>query len=412
MLTGKTLKNYSDLIMELGVNLQHGQGLIIACPIEKAEIAHALTLSAYEHGAKIVRVRWSDEIIDRLTYDNASLEALKEVPKWMVMERNYIAEKGFCYVAISAENPNAFKGVPAEKLATVSKARSKELKKFSDCVMANGVRWCVVSVPTFEWAKQVFPASNTPEQELSEAIEKTMRLDLANPLAEWKKHVQTLDKRAEFLNNKRFKRLIFSSANRTNLSVGLADEHIWLSAKERAKDGISFIANLPTEEVFTAPHCNKVNGTVKSAMPLIYNGQTIDNFTLTFKDGKIIDFDAELGYDALKYLLKTDKGISRIGEVALIGKNSPIAKSGILFYNTLFDENASCHLALGKAYPTTIKNGSELSTKQLLERGANDSIEHVDFMIGTEDMNVVGIDEQDHQTVIFENGDWSSLLFD
>ncbi len=406
MLTGKTLKNYSDLVIELGVNLQQGQGLIIACPVEKTEIAHAIARSAYEHGAKIVRVRYIDEIIDRLAYDNASVDTLKEVPKWMREERDYIADKGFCYVAISAENPNAFKGVPAEKLSAVSIARSKAFKKFSDCVMSNGIRWCVVSVPTLEWAKQVFPASDRPIEELSEAIEKTMRLDQANPLQAWKEHIENLDRRAKFLNDKRFNALRFISSNGTDLTVGLAREHIWLSAKEKAKDGVSFIANLPTEEVFTAPHCERVNGVVKSAMPLIYNGQTIDEFTLTFKNGKIIDYDAKLGYDVLKHLLKTDKGILSIGEVALIGKNSPIAKSGILFYNTLFDENASCHLALGKAYPTTIMGGDKLSVKELKERGANDSIEHVDFMIGTSDLSVVGIDNDGGELLIFDKGDF------
>ncbi len=406
MLSGKTLKNYSDLVIEMGVNLQKDQGLIIACPIEKAEIAHAIARSAYEHGAKIVRVRWGDEIIDRLTYDNAQIDTLKEVPKWMIMERNYISEKGFCYIAISAENPNAFKGVPAEKLSAVSISRSKAFKNFSDCVMANDIRWCVISVPTEEWAKQVFPASDNAVEELSEAIEKTMRLDLPDPLSAWKEHIACLDKRAKFLNDKNFKELRFTSSNGTNLTVGLASEHLWLSAKEKAKDGVEFIANMPTEEVFTAPHYERVNGVVKSAMPLIYNGQTIDEFTLTFKEGKVVDYDAKLGYDALKHLLKTDKGILSIGEVALIGKNSPIAKSKILFYNTLFDENASCHLALGKAYPTTIKGGDKLTVKELKEKGANDSIEHVDFMIGTEDMNIVGVDFNGGQTLIFANGDW------
>ncbi len=407
MLTGKILKNYSDLVIKMGVNLQKGQGLVIACPVEKTEIAHALARSAYKQGAKIVRVRYSDEIIDRLSYDNCQIDALEEVPKWMVLEREYLIDKGFCYVAISAENPNAFKGVPAEKLSAVNVSRSKAFKKFSDCVMANGIRWCVVSVPTLEWAKQVFPASDDPEQELSEAIEKTMRLDKADPVGAWKEHITNLDNRASFLNDKKFKALRFTSSNGTDLSVGLADEHIWLSAKERAKDGVNFIANLPTEEVFTAPHRERVNGVVKSAMPLIYNGQTIDDFTLTFKDGKVVGYDAKLGYDVLKHLLKTDRGILSIGEVALIGKNSPIAQSGILFYNTLFDENASCHLALGKAYPTTIKNGDKLTVKELKERGANDSIEHVDFMIGTDDLTVVGIEENGAQTLLFKNGNWN-----
>ncbi len=406
MLTGKTLKNYADLVIELGVNLQKEQGLVISCPVEKSEIAHALTRSAYAHGASIVRVRWNDEVIDRLAFDNATLSSLIEVPKWVVEERNQIADKNYCYIAISAENPNAFKGVPAEKLAEVAKSRSKALKKFSDCVMSNGVRWCVVSVPTLEWAKQVFPASDDPEAELSEAIEKTMRLDQADTVGAWKAHIAALERRASFLNEKRFKALKFTSKNGTDLTVGLARGHIWISAKELAKDGLPFIANLPTEEVFTAPHANKVDGVVKSAMPLIYNGQTIDEFSLTFKEGKIVDFDAKMGYDTLKHLIKTDKGSCRIGEVALIGKNSPIAESGILYYNTLFDENASCHLAFGKAYPTTVSGGDKLTLKELKERGANESIEHVDFMIGTPDMDIVGIDDFNHQTKIFENGEW------
>jgi len=406
MLKGNQLKNYADLIIELGVNLQNGQGLTITCPVEKREVAHALTRSAYAHGASIVRIRWNDEIVERMAYDNADISALVEVPKWIVDERNYLVDKGYCYIAVSAEDPNAFKGVPAEKLAQVAKARSKALKKFSDCVMNNGIRWCVVSVPTIEWAKQVFPTAENPEEELSHTIELTMRLDKENPVTVWKEHIRTLEKRAGYLNQKRFDSLRFKSANGTDLVVGLANDHVWLSAKETAKDGVEFIANLPTEEVFTAPHKDRVNGVVKSAMLLIYNGQTIDKFTLTFKNGKIVDFDAEVGYDALKHLIKTDKGTSRIGEVALIGKSSPIAESGILFYNTLFDENASCHLALGKAYPTTIYNGDKLNKLELLEKGANDSIEHVDFMIGTNDLCVYGIDSLGSETPLFIDGDW------
>ena len=406
MLKGKTLSNYADLIIEKGVNLQKDQGLTIACPTQKSEFAHALTRSAYAHGAKIVRVRWNDEIIDRLAYDHAKTDALTEVPKWIVDERNYLVENNFCYIAISAEDPTIFNGVPAEKLASVSKARSKALKKFSDTVMANGIRWCVVSAPTLAWAKQVFPGADQPEEELSTAIEKAMRLDSENPVKEWNIHVETLNRRARYMTAKNFEKLVFTSSNGTSLSVGLANDHVWLCAEETAKDGVNFIANLPTEEIFTAPHKDKVDGKVYSAMPLIYNGQRIDEFWLEFKNGKVVDFGAKLGYEALKHLLKTDKGTKSIGEVALIGKNSPIAKSGVLFYNTLFDENASCHLALGKAYPTTLKDGDKLTKKELLEKGANDSIEHVDFMIGTLDMNIVGVEKDGTKTNLFIDGDW------
>ncbi len=406
MLTGKTLENFALLSLQIGVNIQPGQGLEIACPVTKREIAHALTKKAYELGAKIVRVRWEDDETDRLNYTYAEQDALCDIPKWLVACKNFLVEKNFCYVAISAEDPSAFKDISAEKLANVAKARSKALKKFSDAVMANEIRWCVISVPTYEWAKQVFPHSSNPEEELSVAIEKTMRLNLPDPIQAWREHIQILNDRANFLNEQNFSYLHYTNSLGTDFKVGLADGHQWLSAQEVAQDGVRFVANMPTEEVFTAPHRLKAEGIIKSSMPLSYNGQIIQNFSIKFKNGKVVDFYAEKGHDVLKHLIETDAGTYRLGEVALIGKRSPVAECGILFYNTLFDENASCHFALGKAYPTTVKNGNAYTLEQLKKLGVNDSVEHVDFMIGTDDLNVVGI-KQDGSTVpIFSDGDW------
>ncbi len=406
MLKDKTLKNYCDLVIKIGVNLQRGQGLEIICPTEKREIAIALTKSAYQAGAKIVRVRWSDEEVDKLSYEYANTDALTEIPKWFVDRRNYLIENNFCYVAISAEDPEAFKHISAEKLTAVMRARSKALKRFSDGVMANKIRWCVISVPTLAWARQVFPNSKAPENDLSLAIEKTMRLDHENPLTAWDEHIKTLKRRADFLNSKNFSYLHFTNAKGTNLKVGLCDDHVWTSAMEKAQDGVDFVANLPTEEIFTAPHRLRVDGIVKSALPLCENGQIIDEFSITFKNGKIVDFSAQKGYETLKGLIQTDKGTLRLGEVALIGKNSPIAKSQTLFFNTLFDENASCHLAIGKGYPTTVKKGEQLTKGELKEKGLNDSNEHVDFMIGTQDLCVVGYDKNGNATRIFVDGEW------
>ena len=296
--------------------------------------------------------------------------------------------------------------MPSEKLAAVSKKKSKLLKAFSDEVMSNGIRWCVVSVPTESWAKKIFPAAADPVEELSSAIEKTMRLDEKNPLEAWQKHIATLNRRAEFMNAKNFEYLHYTSANGTDLMLGLAENHVWVSAQEKAKDGVPFVANMPTEEIFTAPHKDKINGVVKSALPLSYNGQIIENFSFTFKRGKVVDFSAEKGYDVLKKLLETDAGTLSLGEAALIGKNSPIAKSGILFLNTLFDENASCHLALGKGYPTTVKGGAEMTVKELKKLGVNDSVEHVDFMIGSPDLSVTGIGYDKSETPLFVDGEW------
>lgn len=401
-----TIKKYAELIFKIGVNLQKGQGVEIACPVEKNDVAVIFTEVAYKLGAGMVRIRWSSESIDRLTYLNADDNALLDIPKWFVDSKNYLVEKGYCYVAISADDPTAFLGVDENRLVAVSKAKSIALKKFSENVMKNGIRWCVVSIPTLNWAKTVFPNSVDPEKDLSLAIEKSMRLDEENPLLSWQEHIKTLDNRAKYLNDCNFSYLHFKSKNGTDLKVGLADNHVFLSAKEKALDGVEFVANMPTEEIFTAPHYKRVDGVVKSTKPLSFNGNIIEDFSITFKKGKIVDYSAKKGYLTLKGIIETDLGTRYLGEVALIGKNSPIAKSKILFFNTLFDENASCHLAIGSGYPTTVKGGENLTKKQLKELGVNDSIEHVDFMIGDEDTDIIGVKKDGTAIRIFRDGDW------
>ncbi len=406
MIEGKILDNYCQLVLKIGVNLQPNQPLYIACPTKWAYVAEALTKTAYEMQAKFVRIIWENERIDNLNYLNADVDTLCEVPKWFVDSRNYLVENNYCYVSISAENPKAFNNIPPEKMSKVAIARSKALKKYSDAVMNNAIRWCVVPLPSKEWAEQIFCSDQNAQEKLSVLIEKCMRLDCDNPTLAWEKHIATLDKRAKFLNDANLDYLHFTNALGTDLKVKLADDHVFLSAKERAKDGIYFVANMPTEEIFTAPHKAGVNGIVFSALPLSYNGQIIDEFSLTFKKGKVVDFTAKTGYQTLSNLLKTDKGILSLGEVALIGKNSPIAQSYVLFFNTLFDENASCHLALGKAYPTTVKNGETLSKSELNKLGVNDSVEHVDFMIGTSDLSVIGVTKDNKKITLLSDGEW------
>lgn len=406
-MTEKYLKKFSETVLKIGVNLQKDQGLEILCPVEKHKVALVMSETAYKLGASVVNIRWEYEKADRLKYLYASDTALKSIPKWLVDQRNYLVKNNFCYVAIAAEDPSAFTDVPAERIATSSIAKSKALKKFSDAVMANAIRWCVVSVPTDDWAKKVFPDSEDPEKELGDRILKTMRLNAKDPVSAWEKHIAEMNAHAEFMNSKNFEYLIYKSSAGTDFKVGLCNDHVWVSAQEKAKDGVPFVANMPTEEIFTAPHRLKAEGTVRSAMPLCYNGQIIDNFTLTFRNGKIVGYTAEKGYDTLKSLIETDKGTLRLGEVALIGKNSPIAKTGTLFYNTLFDENASCHIAIGKGYPTTVKNGADTPISELRKKGLNDSVEHVDFMIGTKDLSVIGVEKDGTETVIFKNGDWA-----
>ena len=260
MLKGKVLKDYAELIIKIGVNLQKGQGLEISCPTQKRDFAIALTKAGYKAGASIVRVRWQDEEIEKLSYTYASTKDLSDLPKWLVDSRNYLVEKGFCYVAVSADDPEAFKNIDTEKLFAVSKAKAKALKKFSDNMMANAIRWCVVSVPTKAWAKKVFNGDKNAQKLLSEQIENAMRLNTKNPTLAWQEHIDILNRRAKFLNDSEFEYLHFTSNNGTDLMVGLADNHVWTSALEKAQDGIYFMANMPTEEIFTAPHREKVFG--------------------------------------------------------------------------------------------------------------------------------------------------------
>ena len=406
MLTEKQLENYCELVLSVGVNIQKGQELIINTPIECAYMARKLTKKAYDLGAKFVRVNYMDEQINKLNFENATAETLCNTPKWFIDSKMDMVKNNACYITIDAEDPELLQGVDKDKLMKYSVARGKAFKKFSSAVMKNDIRWCVVSVPTEVWAKKVLPNSNNPVDELWDMIALTMRLDLDNPVSAWKEHIDTLNRRAKYLNDKNFEYLRFENAKGTNLKVGLAIGHKWIAAEEVGKDGVKFIANMPTEEIFTAPHYKKVDGVLKSALPLVSEGNVIDEFTLYFKDGKIYDYTAEKGYDALKNLIEADKGSHYIGEVALLGKNSPIANTGALFFNTLFDENASCHLAIGKAYPTTVNGGDKMSVKELKEHGLNDSIVHADFMIGTKDLTVTGITFNGEEEVFFDDGEW------
>ena len=406
MFTKKQLEKYFELVLKIGVNLQKGQELQIFSPIDCVKETRILVKKAYEQGASLVRVKWEDEKITRLNYEYADIEALSTVPNYQIEEKDYMIDKKVAYIAIDAEDPNIFNGIDSERLSTVAKKRGIAFKRYREATMNNEIRWCVVSLPTLAWAKEVFPNSKNPLRELTTKIKETIRLDSKNPVKAWERHLKTLNKRAEFLNKHDFEYLEFKNAIGTNLKVGLAKNHLWLAAEELAKDNIKFTANMPTEEIFTCPHKNKVDGTLKSALPLVYQGNIIDEFSITFKEGEIVDFDAKKGYETLKELINIDDGSKRLGEVALVPKNSPIAKQKILYFNTLFDENASCHLAIGKAYPTTVKKGDTLTKEQLSNLGVNDSIEHVDFMIGTEDLSIYGIKKTGEKIEIFKDGNF------
>lgn len=408
MLTQIQMEKFAELAVLVGANMQKDQMVVIRCDVQCKDFAHLIAEKAYQFGAKKVIVQWRDEVLSRLTMLNASKETLCEVPDYQIAQSQYFIDNKVCLISISAGNPNIFKGCDPEKLAASNIAGAKAMANFRKATMSNYLRWTIVSIPTPAWAKQVFPDLSEQEgmDKMWDAIGHIMRLDQEDPTEAWRKHIATLHRRADFLNAHNFEYIHLTNKHGTDLRVGLAVDHIWLAAEEEGQDGLPFTANMPTEEIFTAPHNKKIDGTVVNALPLVNNGTIIDNFKLTFKDGKVVDYSAEVGYEALKGLLSTDEGVLSLGEIALIGKNSPIAESGILFFNTLFDENASCHLAFGASYPTTVKGGNDMDEKALAEHGMNTSLQHVDFMIGTKDIDIDGIDHDGNVTPLFRDGEW------
>ena len=403
------LIKYASLAVNIGVNIQKDNILVISSPIETAEFARLITEEAYKSGAKDVIVHYGDQKLTKIKLENSSLETISNIPEWQAESYNYYARQEACFISISASDPDGLKGVPVEKIGASQKARTSALKEYFDNSMSNKCRWCVLSVPTLSWAKKVFPKVSDDEamESLWDVIFKTVRVDTENPVNAWKKHNAYLEEKIKFMNNNNFKSVHLKSANGTDLNIELPEGHIWAGGSEGDVNGIPFNANIPTEEVFTLPKKTGVNGIVYSSKPLSYGGNLIDNFSITFKDGKAIDFTAETGYDVLKQMLESDEGAKYLGEVAFVPYNSPISNSKLIFINTLFDENAACHLAFGRAYESCVKDADKYSEEELEKIGVNNSVIHVDFMIGTSDLEITGINKNGEAIQIFSNGNWA-----
>ena len=408
------LKQYARLVVSVGVNIQKDQILVINSPIECAEFAREISTAAFAAGAHDVVISWGDELSAHIRYEHGKKELFTEFPEWRVRFYQDYAEQGAAFVSIAARDPQIFSDIDPEKLQLANQAAGAALLEYRQRLMSNKNTWCVVSVPTKGWAAKVFP--DVPVEEavakLWQAIFKTVRIgDGVDTVAEWRRHIDFLQQAAAYLNEQKFVRLHYKNSLGTDLTVELPEGHIWAGGAEKSELGTEFAANMPTEEVYSLPRRDGVNGTVTAAKPLNYNGNLIEGFKLTFKDGKVVDYTAEKGGEILKGLLETDEGASYLGEVALVPFDSPISQSGILFYNTLFDENASCHLALGKAYPTCIAGGEDMDSVTLLQAGANDSLVHEDFMIGTRDLEIVGTKADGTQVKIFEQGNFRRDLW-
>jgi len=403
------LDKYANLCVRVGINIQKDQPLVINAPVEGVEFVRLLAKRAYEAGAKEVYVNWNDGDITRMKFEYAPMEVFENFPKWYADGMEDYAEKGAGFISISAQDPYLLKGIDPKKIAANNKSSSIALKKFREYTMNDINSWCVISIPTKKWAKRVFPDVNEEEavEKLWDAIFKALRIYEEDPVEAWKNHLNNIESKVKFLNEMNFKKLHYKSSNGTDLEVELPEGHIWAGGGGNNSKGVYFVANMPTEEVFTMPHKYRVNGVVYSTKPLNYGGNLINNFSLTFKDGKVVDFTADEGYEVLKDLLDLDEGAKRLGEVALVPYDSPISNSNIIFYNTLFDENASCHFALGKAYPTNLKGGPDMNEEELDKAGVNDSLTHVDFMVGTDDLSIVGETREGKKVQIFEKGNWA-----
>ena len=402
----RKLDEYARLIVNFGANVQKGKPVRISAPIEAQDFVRKLVKYSYERDASEVIVKWSDEYVTKARLVNADEDVLKTVHDFFVEELEYYYKEGVTVINV---DPGLLKDVDSNRIKMANEARLKAIKHLMKYTMNDIVSWLVVSIPTVDWAKKVFPDATNEEavEKLWSDIFTFVRVtDDGDAVEEWEEHLKTLNRRAKILNEKQFKKLIYKSDNGTNLEVGLPDGHIWGEAFSTNAQGVKFIPNMPTEEIFTAPDRNNINGKLKSTLPLSYNGVLIDGMEFDFKDGKVIKYSSEKGEESLKMLLEMDEGAKYLGEVALVPHDSPISNTKRIYFNTLFDENASCHFAFGKAYPTTIKNGENLSEEELLKAGINDSMVHEDFMVGSDSLSIIGIEEDGSEFVIFEKGNF------
>ena len=404
------LKKYADFIVRVGVNPQPGQVLIINCALEGAPLARLCVRSAFEAGARDVQVNWTDDAVTRTRMELGSEEALTDHKGWQL--RRYLdyaeTEGGVCVLHLIADDPEVFAGLDGAKISRVNSANRAFMQPWREYTMNDRVQWSIAAIPSAPWAKKMFPELDTDAaiEALWQLIFDTCRVTGGDPVGEWQEHLARLSALRDKMNALDLESVHFASSNGTDLTVGIADQAVWESAASKNEKGVTFLPNIPTEEVFTAPHKDKVNGVVYGTKPYVFNGQLIKGFHVTFEDGKVVEHGAEEGADLLGRLLDTDEGARHIGEVALVPASSPINRSGALFYSTLFDENAACHIAFGASYPGTTEGGTGLTKEQLEERGMNQSTIHEDVMIGAEDSHLTGKCRDGRVVELFRNGVW------
>lgn len=405
----ENLRKYARLITETGVNVSDNQTVVLQISVDQAVLARLIVEEAYQLGAAEVIVQWTDDLVQKEFLLHAATDRLENVPQYKVDQADDWIAKGASRISVVSSNPDSLAGVDSARIATFQAASGKAMMNLRKATQANKVSWTVVAAAGKEWAAKVFPDLATSEEQVDalwNEIFKTTRIYAENPVIAWQNHDKKLGSKAAELNEEQFSALHYTAPG-TDIVIGLPKNHLWEGAGSYNARGEKFMANMPTEEVFTAPDRRRVDGYISSTKPLSYAGTIISGMKFTFKNGEVVDFSAEQGEDVLKTLLATDEGARHLGEVALVPDPSPISQSGLIFYNTLFDENASNHLAFGSAYAFSLKGGTEMSEAELIEAGLNRSQTHVDFMVGSDKMNIDGIKEDGTIVPVFRNGDWA-----
>lgn len=400
------LAKYANLIVNTGVNVQKDHTVVVYIGVDQAPLARHIAEAAYEKGAKKVMMKWSDDEISRYGFKYQDIETLKTVEDYQLEEMNYIVDNKVSRISVTSSDPDAFKDLDGDKIAETQKARGQAMEPLRQATQSNKLSWVVVAAAGQAWAEKVFPDSNEPLDDLWDAIFKAVHLYDEDPIETWDNKDKTLEAKAEELNKEQFIALHYTAPG-TDLTVGLPKGHRWEGAGSFNSRGERFMANMPTEEVFTAPDANHVDGVVVSTKPLSYAGSIIEGMEFHFKDGQVTQVTADRGEEVIRKLVEQDEGSSRLGEVALVPDESPISQTGNIFFNTLFDENASNHLALGAAYAFNLEGGTEMSQEELKEAGLNRSTAHVDFMIGSDQMDIDGVKEDGTRVPVFRKGTWA-----
>ncbi|MDP1715354.1 MAG: aminopeptidase [Anaerolineales bacterium] len=420
-MTGKThqemLAKYAETIVKVGLNIRAGQRLIITLgatrgvPHQFSPLVHEITKAAYAVGAKYVEALWGDEEMLRLRAQHAPKDSFDEYPKWQIHAIMNMIEKGDALLSITGSNPDLLGSLDPEVIGKMQRIHLENWGAVSAKVTTNAINWCVVAAAGEAWAQKVFPdlKPEKAQEKLWDAIFEAARIDQPDPIAAWETHIANMRERAKYLQAKQFTGLHYKAPD-TDFTLGLSDGHRWISAQSMAQNGIAFTANMPTEEVFTLPDRNRGDGVITATFPLSYAGTLIEDFQVTFENGRITKVNAKKGEAALQKLVDTDEGSHRLGEVALVPASSPIGQRGHLFYNTLFDENASCHIAIGRAYRFTLTGGEELNDEEFISAGGNISLNHVDFMIGSPMMDIDGLYKNGRREPVMRKGEWAFKL--